>query len=326
MLPFLTMTRLVWPLLLVLSVPALARPNNRAEAQKLLNGFLSGQVGVNQISNRISFLGEAVYASDELVSAMRRTSDPKLQAQIIEVLAALGVANEDTERVFLRALDQDDVALKVTATRGLGKVKSPKAISMLREQLEAKQPVLRREAAKALGQIGSPKAGPALMKAAKVEDDLETRLAMVVAVGHCGDKKQTGALEALLTGDSETTRLAAAQALCLLGAKSGAAYAGKLLASEQPIERLQGVLLFEGASAKVAGPVLKRALDDTENKVRATAARILAEGGDKSKIDWLVLESAKAVGEARLPYEDQLEKLRLSDEARQAILKKAGLK
>lgn len=320
------MTRLAWPLMLLLAVPALARPSHRAEAQTIIDSFLTGHMGVNQAANRLSFLGEAGFASEELCQAMRRTNDPKMLTQILEVLVALGVASEDTERAFLRALDTDDVSTKLIAVRGLGKVKSAKALTRLTEQLEAKQPVLRREAAKSLGEIGSPKAGPALMKAAKAEDDLETRLAMVVAVGKSGDKKQAGALQALLGSDSETTRLAAAQGLCLLGAKAGATYAGKLLASEQPIERLQGVLLFEGATAKVAGPVLKSALDDKDHKVRANAARVLAQGGDKTKIDWLVLESAKAVGEDRLFYEDQLEKLRLSDEARQVILKKAGLK
>lgn len=320
------MTRLAWPLMLLLALPALARPNHRAEALQVLDAFLAGRMGVNQAANRLSFLGEAPFASDELCTALRRTGDPRSQSQILEALVALGVGNEDTERAFLRALDGDDVAVKLIALRGLGKVKSARAVTGLTAQLEAKQPVVRREAAKALGETATPKAGPALMKAAKAEDDLETRLAMVVAVGKSGDKKQAGALEALLASESETTRLAAAQALCLLGAKSGATYAGKLLASEQPIERLQGVLLFEGATAKVAGPVLKNALDDTDHKVRANAARVLAQGGDKTKIDWLVLESAKAVGEDRLFYEDQIEKLRLSDEARQAILKKAGLK
>lgn len=318
------MTRLAW-LLLLLAAPALARPNHRAEALKVLDAFLSGRMGVNQAANRLTFLGEAPFASDELCQAMRRTTDPKRMTQTLEVLVALGVASEDTERAFLRALDVDDVSTRLVAIRGLGKVKSERALSRLTELLEARQPVLRREAAKTLGEIASPKAGPALMKAAKAEEDLETRLAMLVAVGKAGDRKQTSALEAFLASESETTRLAAAQALCLLGAKSGTTYAGRLLASGQPLERLQGVLLFEGASAKVAAPVLKKALDDADHRVRANAARVLAQGGDRSKVDWLVLESAKASGEDRLVYEDQLEKLHLSDEARHAILKKAGL-
>ena len=66
-------------------------------------------------------------------------------------------------------------------------------------------------------------------------------------------------------------------------------------------------------------------LKDTDDKVRARAARFLVQGGDGKSLDWLVIESAKAKGELRLVYEDELEKLRVTDEQRQAILKKAGL-
>lgn len=325
MLPLSAMIRLGWLLWVVLSVPALARPNNRAEATKVLEDFLSGRMSVNQATNRLTFLGEAAYATEELIGAQRR-SDPKVQAQILEVVVGLGVVNEDTEKYLVRALDTDDVAQLVTATRGLGKVRSARGLSRVTENLAAKQPVVRKESARALGEMRSPKPGKALVEAAKKETDLETKLAMVVAVGKCGDKKQVGALEAMLKDESEGTRAAAAQALCLLGAKSGVAYATGLLASPEKLARLQGVLLFEGATAKVAAGPLKVALSDKDHRVRATAARVLAEGGDKTKVDWLVLESAKAVGEDRLPYEDQLEKLRLTDDARQEILKKAGLK
>ncbi|MEW5739979.1 MAG: HEAT repeat domain-containing protein [Myxococcota bacterium] len=320
------MKRLVLLLLaLSLSIPAWARPNNRNEAIRVLEEFFGGRMGVNQMVNRLSFLGEAGYGADELIAAYKK-ADPKLQGLILEGLVGLGMFDADTDKIFLRALDSGDVAQMITACRGLAKAKSPTAPPRLIELLAARQPAVRREAAKALGELGAAKAGAPLIAAAKKEEDLEVRLAMVVAVGRAGDKKQVPALEAMLAGDSETTRLAAAQALCLLGAKSGVQYANKLLASDQKIERLQGVLLFEGATAKVAGPPLKVALADPDHRVRSTAARVLAQGGDKSKVEWLVLESAKAVGEDRLPYEDQLEKLRLTDEARQEILKKAGLK
>jgi HEAT repeat protein len=319
------MTRLAWILVAVLAAPALAGTNHRAEAIQVLEAFLSGRMGSNAAANRLSYLGEALYASDELVASWRR-ADPKLQAQILECLVALGVATEDTERLFLRALDMDDVTQVVVGARGLARLKSPKGRAKLETALGAKQTVVRREAARALGEIGVAKSGAPLLAAAKKEEDLDARVVMVVAVGKTGDKKQVPGLEALLAGDSESTRAAAAQALCLLGAKSGVQYASKLLTSAQPLERLQGVLLFEGASAKVAGPPLKVALDDKDHKVRATAARVLVQGGDKTKVEWLVLESAKAISEDRLAYEDQIEKLRLSDEARTEILKKAGLK
>jgi HEAT repeat protein len=320
------MWRLACLLASLLAAPGLARPDHHAEAQRVLEALLSGAMGVNQAANRLSYLGEAAYASSELCFALRRASSPRARAAILEVLVSLGVAGEDTERAYLGALDGDDVSLTLTAVRGLGTIKSAKAQDRLRALLEARSPAVRREAAKALGALGAPRAAPALMKAAKAEDDLEARHAMLVAVGRSGDARQAGALEALLTSDSETTRFAAARALCLLGAKAGAAYARRLLASAQPTERLQGVRLFEGASARVAAPVLDGALRDEVPEVRATAAGLLAQGGDTSKVTWLVLASARATGREREMYEAQLEPLRLTDEARRAILTRAGLR
>ncbi len=71
---------------------------------------------------------------------------------------------------------------------------------------------------------------------------------------------------------------------------------------------------------------MRAALKDEAPRVRARAARLLAESGDRSQVAWLVLESARADGEAKLVFEDELEKLRVTDEQRNDVLKKAGLK
>ena len=64
---------------------------------------------------------------------------------------------------------------------------------------------------------------------------------------------------------------------------------------------------------------------DRATLVRAAAGRVLFQAGDATKLDWLVLESAKAKGEERIPFENELEALHLSDEARRAILTRAGI-
>lgn len=320
------MIRFLLALSLLVTPVAIAKPNNQAEAAKVLDGFFRGAIGMNQALNRVQYLGEQRYASAEAVFALKRTSDRKLRGQILEFLAALGVKDDDVERAFLQALISDDAGESMTAARGLGRLKSDNSVKPLIGLLGHQMLGIRREAARALGEIGKPAAGAALARAAKDETDLDVKVLMLVAVGRSGDRKQTAALEAFLKDDSESTRFAAAQGLCALGTPSCATFAGKLLASNDKNERMQGVMLFEGTSAKVAGPVLEKVLTETDHKLRARAARILAQGGDAKKLDWLVIESAKAKGEERLPYEDELEKLRLSDEQRSAILKKAGLK
>ena len=325
MLPSSRMKRWLAVVILCVASQAFARTNNRAEAAKVLDQFLSGVTPLNAAINRLQFLGEERYAAGELVYAYRRGATARQRGQILEFLASLGVRDPEVERVFLHALESDDLGEQMSGARGLGLMKSNDGVKPLIALLAEPRLGLRREAARALGVIGRPAAAGPLLKAAKIETDLDLRLVMITGAGRAGDKKQIPALEALLKDDSESTRLASAQALCLLGAPKCAQFAARLLTSTDKNDRLQGVMLFEGTAAKISAALLGPMLKDTDDKVRARAARIMVQGGDGKGLEWLVIESAKAKGELRLVYEDELEKLRVTDEQRQAILKKAGL-
>jgi len=317
--------RLALPLWFLLSIPSLGRPNTRAEASKLLTAFSAGQVTVNQLVNRLNFLGEQAWAAGELAQQWKRGGSRQSLPALVAVSQLAVVGDEDVERVLLSALKADDPPTRVPAIRGLGKMKSGRAVAPLSGLLGVGNAVVRREAAKALGDIGQPKAGPALAAAVKTEEELETKVTMLVALGRSRDRKQVAVLAPFLTQSSETTRLAAAQSLCLLGSSHGFDYARVMLASKERGERLQGLMVLDGSKGKAGEALLKGALADTDHPVRATAARILYEAGDRSKLTWLVLESRNAVGENRLPYEDQLERLHLSGDERQAILERAGV-
>ena len=324
MLPSLRMKRWLAVLILCMASFAAAKPNNGLEAAKVLDQFFQGTMALNAAVNRVQFLGEERYVSSELVLAVRRVNG-KMRGQVLEFLVSLAVRDGEVERVFLRALGSDDIGEVMTGARGLGRIKSNEGVKPLIALLTNPMLGPRREAARALGEIGKPAAAAPLLKAAKTETDFDLKLLMITAAGRAGDKKQIPAFEALLKDDSESTRLASAQALCLLGAPKCAQFAAKLLASADKNERFQAVMLFEGSSAKVSSPTLTPLLQDPNDKLRARAARILVQGGDTKGLEWLVIESAKAKGEMRLIYEDELEKLRITDEQRQAILKKAGL-
>lgn len=319
------MIRRCLTLILLVSLVALGKPQQAAEAQQVLSQFLEGTMGLNQAINRIQFLGYESWVCHELLFALKRTAEKRKRAQILEFVVSITPRDREVEQALLGLLTNEEVGEVMLASRGLARLKSELAVKPLIGLLAHKMLGIRREAARALGDIGKPAATAPLLKAAKAELELELKLLMITSAGRAGDKKQLPVFEALLKDDSESTRQAAAQALCLLGSPRGVQFAAKLLASEDRHERLQGVMLFEGASAKVASPVLVPVLDDKDDKVRARAGRILVQGGDAKRLDWLVIESARAKGEQRLVYEDELEKLRLSDEQRQAILKKAGL-
>lgn len=303
-----------------------ARPDTRAQAAQVVKQYLSGAMGLNQAVNRVDFLGEHAWVSVELTLALRQLSDARQQRQALELLAAVAVPDADVEAALLRGLKGDDAPTLVVCARGLGRVKSARAVPSLTGLLAHPTTGVRREAARALGAVGDARAGAPLLKALKAEVDLETRLLFIQAAGRSGDRKVQAPLEPLLEDASEATRTAAAQALCALGSSRGLSYAKRLLGSGEAAERLQGVMLFEGAPLKVMSPALQPVLAGADARARARAARLLAEAGDRARVDWLVLESARAVGEQKLVYEDELERLHVNDEQRRAVLQRAGAK
>ena len=231
MLPSSGMKRWCAVLIVLLAWAAPAKPNNTAEAARVLDQFLTGSMPLNAAINRVQFLGAEVFVSGELVTALRRVTDPRGRSQLLEFLASLGVRDSEIEAIFLRSLKSDDTGEVMIAARGLGHVRSAEAVNPLIALLSRPMVGLRREAARALGEIGRPAASAPLLKAAKSETDLDLKVLMISAAGRAGDKKQIPTLEALLKDDSESTRLAGAQALCLVGAPKCAQFAGKLLAS-----------------------------------------------------------------------------------------------
>lgn len=309
-----------------LAPPALAGGGKRAgDAVLIIDQLLDGELNANQAANRLSFSGQERFATVQLADLLKRTAEPRRRSALLETLALVATPDPEAERAFGRALGDEDIGNRLAGLRGLGRIRAVGSVAVVERQLGDKALGVRREAARALGAIGLPRSSAPLVNAARGEDDPEVRALMLVSAGRCGDKKVAPALESWLDGSSESARTAAARALCLLGSPKGQAFARKLLASKDRFERLQGVLLFEGATAKVAGPVLTPVLEDEYPPAKAAAARILYLGGDKAKLDWLVIQSFRASGEDKLPYERELETLRLTDEDRRAVLRKAGL-
>ncbi len=324
------MRAITFLLCLLLCASAVAGPSSRkavskrGEASELVNEVAGGGSNPNSVVNRIKRLGEEAYAAHELSSLMTREADLEKKRAMAQVLAGLGHAQG--EQGLLAGLNDEDGPVRMYSAQGLGRMKSRAAAGRLGQALADKTLGVRRDAARALGSIGDPKYGAVLARAVKSEEDPETRAAMLVSLGQVGDRKQAPVLESYLTHSSESARFAAAAGLCQMGNAAGQKFAKAQLASTDRYVRMQGLSLFEGARAKDAAPVLEPLLKDPDRSLQAVAARILYEGGDAAKLDWLVLTSFQAFGEDRLPYERELEKLRLPDDQRRTILRKAGIK
>ena len=298
------------------------RMGRRAETQALVEQVIDGSLPVSTAISRLRILREESFAAQQLVRGMSQAMDIRRLRDMTAVLAGLGTRAAESNLAQLTG--HEDGAVRMYAVQGLGRLRTQR-IDVLLPLLEDKSLGVRREVARALGASHNPRVGKTLVTTARTETDPQTRVLMLEAVGAAGDKKQAPALKAFLDDSSESTRFAAARGLCLLGAPEGFSFARKLLASEDRLVRRQGLGLYEGLPVKQTGPALRPLLEDKDRGLAAGAARILAQGGDKTMVSWLVLASWNANGEEKLTYEKELETLQLADDERKAILRAAGV-
>lgn len=295
------------------------RHQDRLQADEAVAQILGG-TGTDGALARLKYLGQEDYAFDQLVPYTRTVSE-RQRRDVVMALATL--AGPGNDGVFRRLFDDEDGAVRMYAVRGFGKSKS-RDVKALVPLLEDKTMGVRREAARVLGLMRQPAAGKPLMIAAQTEDELEVRVELLQAVGLSGDRKQAKPLTAQLNGSSESTRVAAARALCHLGAPEGFGYAKKLLASADRDERRQAVELFEGANAKTARKLLLPLLQDSDRVLAARAGRVLHQGGEPKMLEYLVVQAHRSEGEDRRAFEKELEALEVERSQREQIWKKAS--
>jgi HEAT repeat protein len=311
----------------LIGVAALAQPGlsprearTRQEGAAAISDILADR-GVPSALRRLHYLHQEDFAAEEIEHRIGG-ADVARRRILAEALADL--AAKRSERCLI-ALTQDlDGAVRMAAVQGLAHIHSRAmgvAVALLKDPTYG----VRREAASLLGGLGEPKAGKALMAAAQVEEEPEVRTVLLAAVGQSGDREQRKPLEAFLRSSSESTRLAAARALCLLNLPSGYAFAKERLSSKERNDRQDGVLLLEGVKSRRAEALLSPLLLDEDRRLAALAARVLYESGNKDMADWLVLASAHAEGREKLIYEDEIDQIHLTDDERRAIKDRAGI-
>lgn len=298
------------------------RLDRRAETSALVQQVLEGRMAVPSAISRLRMLREEPFAAQRLLQGLSTMVDVRRMRDVTAVLA--GLETRTAEPSLAQLTHHEDGAVRMYAAQGLGRLGSQR-VDVLLPLLEDKSYGVRRETARALGASRVPRVGKTLVTLARTETDPQTRVMMLEAVGGAGDKKQVPALKAFLDDSSESARFASARALCLLGAPEGFAFARKLLASEDRLVRRQGLGLYEGLPVKQTGTTLRPLLEDKDRPLAAGAARILAQGGDKAMVSWLVLASWNAHGEEKLTYEKELETLQLADDERKALLRAAGV-
>ncbi|WP_017297909.1 HEAT repeat domain-containing protein [Nodosilinea nodulosa] len=164
---------------------------------------------------------------------------------------------------------------------------SEAAIPSLLKALENSDSDVRMSAAEALGQIGSEAAIPSLLKAIE-NSDSDVRWSVAEALGKIGSEAAIPSLLKALEDQDPNVRVSAAEALGKIG--SEVAILGLLKALGEQNLYHQGVVAeaLVKIDSKVVIPDLLKALENQDSNVRGSAAEALGQIGSEAAIPGLL--------------------------------------
>ncbi|HLT31701.1 MAG TPA: HEAT repeat domain-containing protein [Myxococcaceae bacterium] len=303
-----------------LILPATGRAaGHGAEASAAVNDILRGHDVRSQIS-RLQYL-KAERSAAHLLASYVHGADLTTRRNIALALSFLAGPAELAPLGVLA--DDADGAVRMYAATALGRA-GPKAAEVLVPLLKDKTYGVRREAVRALGRVGKPGDGKAVVPLLREEEELEVRLAALVALGEMKATRQKGLLLEALRSTSAATRGSAARGLLLMNDPQGVAYARERLAGADLAERLGGLELLEGLPLATVAPLLQPLLEDAVHRIRSGAALQLAQAGEKRARLWLIVAAHDAPPEDRSAYTRALETLLVTEAESNAVLRKAG--
>jgi len=179
-------------------------------------------------------------------------------------------------------MDPDPQVRADTAVR-LGQARAKDALDSLVGLLSDPEDRVRIAAIRALGEIGDPRAVPALIENA-VDPDARIQVALCRTLGQLGDPRAIALLERLLEdgGTDERVRLAAARALAgIPGPESTEALVRIMVRDESDSIRTEVRTLLEGMDVPRATRIVEESLRSGPDEVRANAARMVGEMGER---------------------------------------------
>jgi HEAT repeat protein len=303
---------------LLLPVPTLA-DGSGTEARIAMADILRGHDVRSQIS-RLQYL-KAERSASSLLASYVHAHDLSMRRNVALALSFLA---GPAELQALEVLAGDpDGAVRMHAATALGRA-GPRAAEALLPLLEDKTYGVRREAAQSLGKVGRPTHGKDVARLLREDEELEVRLAALVALGEMKATRQKGLLHEALRSNSTGTRTSAARGLVLMGDAKGLAYVRELLSEKDLAVRLGGLTLLEGLPLATVAPLLHPLLEDETHRIRAGAGLQLAQAGEKRARLWLILAAHDVPPDARGPYTQALESLLVTEAESNTVLRKAG--
>jgi HEAT repeat protein len=216
-------------------------------------------------------------------------ANPEERATALRLLGNL--KDDRSLEVLLEAITDPQPSVRGAAASALGDLGKVEGIVAVEQALKDKIPAVRTSAAISLGELGV-KTSASVLKQALSDPNPVVRAAVVSALLRIGEpvEEVMSAVDGLLQQSDPGTRSAAAKALGRAQGKSGEAVIGilsDLLADPIPRPRIAAVRSLGQIGGESAIPILKRALHDEDDAVRAAAGgalgRVLNSGAKSMK-------------------------------------------
>jgi len=185
--------------------------------------------------------------------------------------SSLPTAQQQIATLFVSALEHPEHVLRQLAVIGLGRLGDQRALPALAQSLADPEPGVRRNAAYAIGTLKYPQGAQMIVNAAAGQPS-EVRVAMAWSLKRIARDYSLSALDQGLSSSRPDQRAASAYLLGELGESQRLA---KVLNDPEPEVRKNAVLAIGNAQAHVLIPLLIKALDDLEWRVRTAAAEAL---------------------------------------------------
>lgn len=234
----------------------------------------------------------------------------------------LTIACDRRPNTPFRDLSDPDAQVRADSAVRLGQARAKDAVDPLLTLLSDPEQSVRISAIRALGEIGEPRAVPALIESASDSDE-RVRVALCRALGQLADPRAVPALGRLLRDGAanEAVRLAAARALAAIpGEASTEALVRAMVRDENDALRNDAHDLLDGVDGTRAVQIVEESLRGGPDPIRANAARVIGEMGERRLLPALIAALDDAFDRVRCEAAHALVDLAPDDAGVQAAL------
>ncbi|MDB4957742.1 MAG: domain containing protein [Myxococcales bacterium] len=240
-------------------------------------------LGPPALADKFNWAGKIAVDSEDL-----KSEDPKKRLEAVSKLG--GDDNiELTQAYLLRALTDEDEAVRHAAARALGNGGATAAVPTMIDWLAASEPKTKSAAAEVLGDIGTQEAAQALTRSLG-DPDAGVRQRAVKALGKIGLRGNPAVVIAMiprLEDDKSEVRREAVDQLEQLGDKRAVIPLVARFGDTSPEVRKSAVRAVGKLGDRSAVPALVRLMNDPDEGVRMAAAGSLGALGAIEAIDAL---------------------------------------